>query len=272
MRHMTLDNGRITLINSDCRNVLKRIKPNTIDLVCTDPPYYGVLKDAWDNEWKTLEDHLVWSKEWLIDCQRVMKDSASLYVWGSVGEKSDTIIHLKLLIDTLGLHFKDWITWKKDRGMGTRRGWVYAREEVLWYVKNNKQFIWNDEYQYGTERRKRDKGLPLGQIRESKPGYVCKSPYKRLTSVWTDISEQGNDVVNKLTTHYTPKPLAAIERILQVHITHHDQIVLDPFLGSGTTGQVAATLGLQFIGIEKDTASFNEAVYFIKQALQERNR
>jgi site-specific DNA-methyltransferase (adenine-specific) len=270
MQTVKLDNNRITLICADCRDILPKIKPNCIDLVVADPPYYGVVKDTWDNQWATLQDHLEWSKQWIASAIATMKPSASFYVWGGVGERSDTIIHLKLLIDQLGLHFKDWITWKKDRGMGNRKGWVYAREECLWYVKDNKQFIWNDQYQCGDERRKRDQGLPLGQKRVSNNGHYIKSDFKRLTSVWSDISEQGNDVINKQTNHYTPKPLKAIDRIIRVHTLNNEAVILDPFLGSGTTGEVCAALGLRFIGIEKDEANFNEAVKFIETAIAQR--
>lgn len=258
---ITLDNGRIILYNADSRFI--SLPP--ADLIIADPPYYNVIKDRWDNEWDTLDDHLHWSEQWLSNIR--LKDTGSLYVFGSIGERSDTIIHIKLLIDKIGLHFKDWITWKKDRGMGNRRGWVYAREEILWYVKDNKQFIWNTAYQYGDERRKRDKGLPLGQIRVSQNGHYAKSEFKRLTSVITDISEQA---INKK-KHYTPKPYKLIQRLIDLHTTDLEQLVIDPFLGSGTTGEVCARKGQRFIGIEKDTDNFNEAVSYIKQALQERN-
>lgn len=270
MQRVVLDNGRIILINGDSLHVLQKVKHEAVDLVCADPPYFNVLREKWDNDWLTLIEYLYWSKQWITAAIPTMKQSSSFYIWGGIGERSDTIIHLKLLIDTLGLHFKDWLTWSKSRGMGNRRGWVYAREECLWYVRDNKRFIWNVEHQYGTERRKRDAGLPLGQMRESMPGYYCKSPYKRLTSVWSDISEQGKDTLNKKTDHYTPKPYAAIERIVKVHTSTQDCVVLDPFLGSGTTGEVCAKLGRRFIGIEKDTHSFNEAVHAITAALESR--
>lgn len=269
MERITLHDGRITLINGDCLDVLPKIKPNCIDLIVADPPYYGVVKDKWDNVSSNMQEHINWSKQWLVPAIATLKDSASLYVWGGIGEKSDNIIHVKLLLDTLNMHFKDLITWQKDRGMGHRRGWLYAREECLWYVKDNKQFIWNELHQYGTERRKRDKGLPEGKTRLGLNGATFKSEFKRLTSVWSDISELGSDVLNKQTPHVTPKPLKAIERIVNAHITDQDQVILDPFLGSGTTGQVCAKLGLRFIGIEKDTTAFEDAVKHIKASLME---
>lgn len=271
MNVVKLDNDRITLICGDSVEILTKIKPNTIDLCFADPPYYNVVKDAWDNDWADKAAYLAWCKQWISLLDKPMKESASFYVCGGVGEKSDTIIHIKLLCDSIGLYFKDWITWKKDRGMGTRRGWVYTREECLWYVKNNKEFQWNVENQYGTETRKRDKGMPDGEIRVSQNGYKAKSVFKRLTNVWSDISEQSFDVLNKRTEHSTPKPYLFVERIVKAHMFNTNMVVLDPFLGTGTTGEVCATLGLRFIGIEKNEATFNEAVNFIQQKIKVRN-
>jgi site-specific DNA-methyltransferase (adenine-specific) len=270
MKRITLDNGRITLINDDCRNAMQQIKPGVIALVCADPPYYGVVSDKWDNQWSTADQYVAWSKEWIEQAIRIMNNTASLYVWSSIGRKSYLVMpHLILLCDQLHLVFQDMITWRKDRGMGNRKGWVYTREEILWYTKT-KDYIWNELYQYGTERRKRDAGLPEGQIRVSQNGYYAKSEFKRLANVWTDISEQSLGVLQSK-KHSTPKPLKAIERIVRAHTNNTEQVVLDPFLGSGTTGEVCAKLGLRFIGIEKDQTNFEEAVHFTTKALAERN-
>lgn len=267
-----LDNGRITLICGDSVEILTKIKPNTVDLCFADPPYYNVVKDQWDHDWLNKAAYLSWCKQWITLIKQPLKESGSFYVCGGIGEKSDTIIHIKLLCDELELYFKDWITWKKDRGMGTRKGWVYTREEILWYVKNNKAFQWNITHQYGTETRKRDKGMPKGEIRVSQNGYHIKNEFKRLTNVWIDISEQSRDVLNKRTDHSTPKPYLFVERIVKAHMFTTDMVVLDPFLGTGTTGEVCATLGLRFIGIEKNEDTFNEAINFITQKLAIRDQ
>lgn len=265
MRVVKLNNGRIILIHGDSLEVLKHVKPSSIDLVLADPPYYGVVNDDWDNDWSTLQEHLDWSNVWIQLAIKTMQESGSFYIWGGVGERSDTIIHLYLLIKQQ-LYFKDWITWKKSRGMGNRRGWMYTREECLWYVKNNKQFLWNTAEQYSEERRKRDKGMPAGEIRESQNGYKALSEFKRLTNVWDDISERSYDVINNI-EHTTPKPLKAIDRIVAAHTSHSQHTVLDPFLGSGTTGETCVKLNRRFIGIEKNKQSFDFAVARIEKAL-----
>ena len=127
----------------DCRELIRDIPDNSVDLILTDPPYVGVVKASWDSE-EVLSENLI--KEFY----RVMKPSASLYVWCGIGEKSQSLMRWWPLIKKT-FHFKDLITWKKRRGIGMRKGWLYTREEVMWWVKDNKKFIWNKEEQYSEE-------------------------------------------------------------------------------------------------------------------------
>ena len=235
----------VEIVHDDCINYLKTLEDNSIDLILLDPPYFGIVKDDWDNQWDINEDFLNWCKEWMIECLRVLKDTGSFYIWGQVGEKSDILIHQKLLLDSLGFHFKDWITWKKRRGLGNRKGWLYTREECLWYVKDNNQFYWNEDEQYSDEKSSFKQGFS---------GYELKSENKRITNVWDDIPEF---IGNKGILHYTPKPLEGIERIIKTS-TKEGQVVLDVFAGSGTTGIASRNLNRKCILVEKDISSINE--------------
>jgi len=217
---------------------LPKIPNEFVDLIIIDPPYV-LTKEKWDKEDQVNE---ILSRELL----RILKPTGSLYCWGGIGEKSQTIINWFLIFKNTGWYFKDWITWKKQRGMGNRRGWLYTREEILWFVKDNKHFFWNTENQYSTERRKRDGGKDI--IRPSQSGKFAKSLYKRITNVWDDIHERTFNIKEKV-NHFTPKPEKAIESIILAH-TKEDDIVLDCFLGSGTTAVVAKKLKRNFIGIE----------------------
>lgn len=247
MQRLTLNDGQITLLQGNCLDWLPKIKDNVIDLVIADPPYYGVTKEHWDRQWPNKQKYLDWSRCWLSLVIPKMRPSASLYLWGGIGEKSDTIIHLKLLCDELGLHFKDWITWQKSRGMGNRRGWLYTREECLWYVKDNNQFYWNEANQYDLTKPTNRKDLGFN-------GQPRKSKFKRYTNIWTNNDDQdyGN---NRVTYHYTPKPLPLIERIVLAH-TNENAVVLDPFFGSGSTAKVCLQHNRRFIGCEIEPSYF----------------
>ena len=236
---------RIKIVHDDCINFLKAEKSDSYDLIIADPPYFEIVKDSWDNAWNDKSEYLAWCERWMIEALRVLKPTGSFYIWGGVGEKGATIIEQKLLLDRIGFYFKDWITWKKQRGMGNRKGWLYTREELLWYVKDDSQFIWNEEEQYSDEPNQFKKGFT---------GYECKSEYKRISNVWTDIPEQ---LSGKELAHYTPKPIKAIERIIKAH-TFENQIVLDFFGGSGTTGVACKNLSRRCVLVEKEEESVSE--------------
>jgi len=226
------------IYNMDCVQGLNLIEDNSVDLIIIDPPYI-VTKEQWDKK-DVVSPQL--SKELF----RVLKSTGNFYCWGGIGEKSQTIINWFLIFKNTGWYFKDWITWKKQRGMGMRKGWLYTREEVLWFVKDNKKFIWNTECQYSTEK------YDDAWIKR------LKKEYKRLTNVWTDIKEETlsgltgiKDIIKKDKNHFTPKPEKAIERIILAHTTKND-IVLDCFLGSGTTAYCAKKLNRNYIGIDNN--------------------
>lgn len=69
------------LFNEDCLNTMKRMKDETVDLIIADPPYFQI-KGEFDFIWKNKEDYLAWSKQWLLEAQRILKPSGTLILWG----------------------------------------------------------------------------------------------------------------------------------------------------------------------------------------------
>jgi len=197
---------------------------------------------------------------------RIAKNHCSLYVWCGIGEKSQSLIRWFPIFNQ-DWHFKDLITWKKQRGIGMRKGWLYTREEILWYVKDNKDFKWNKDCQYGEEKRTFT-ATYADPERMAKYKASVKSEYKRLSNVWDDIRETNISWNDKeiQTAHFTPKPLKTIERIIKVH-TQENETVLDCFMGSGTTGVACKNLNRNFIGIELDTEYFKIAEKRINENL-----
>lgn len=237
------------IYNEDSLVEIKQFN-NTFDLAIIDMPYKTTFAE-WD---------VSWNNECLIESQFIkhlhdaMTAESSIYVCCGMGERSQSLIEWFPLFSEY-FHFKDIITWKKSRGNGNRKGWLYTREELLWFVKDNKKFRWNKKYQYSNERRKRDGNS--SKIRPSNGQYKCQSEYKRLTNVWTDITEQGTDVLG-VKFHYTPKPLKLIERLVLLHTTP-SSIVLDPFAGSGSTEIVCNKFGLDSISYEINKEIYQQA-------------
>jgi len=217
----------------DSEVLMKDIPDNSIDLIILDPPYL-VTNQEWDKK-------EIITVDFVNDMFRILKETGNLYIWCGIGERSQSLIRWFPMFNNKFI-FKDLITWKKQRGIGMRKGWLYTREEIMWFVKNNKKFIWNKGEQYSkTELRKIEKLFT---------GKIAKSKFKRLTNVWTDIMEQN--IVgqkNPIKTHFTPKPLKAIERIILLHTKEND-IILDPFIGSGITAIACKLLNRKYLGFD----------------------
>lgn len=218
-----------TIYHNDCRDILPLLSDELVDLIVTDPPYGGILREEWDR------NDTAFSVAVIRDLYRILKSTGSLYTWCGIGEKSRSLPVFLQRLDTV-FHFKDLITWKKRRGIGMRRGWLYTREEILWYVKDNSQFFWSKEHQYSEEENQFLLGMSGTLVH----------PYKRHTNVWTDIPEP---LVRKDNTHPAEKPVEAIQRIILAH-TVTDNLILDPYAGSGSTLVAAARNGRRSIGIE----------------------
>lgn len=235
----------IELLHGDCLELMKNIPDKSIDLIIIDPPYL-VMKNYWDKK-EIINEYiskLLFEKS---------KEHSSLYVWCGIGEKSNSLFRW-FPIFSEHWYFKDLITWKKQRGMGNKRGWLYTREECMWFVKNKRKFVWNKNNQYNLEE-KRLFSLPNN-----------KSDYKRFTNVWADIKECAGSM-KSCENHPTEKPVNLMERIINLSCIENG-IVLDCFMGSGSTGVACINTSRNFIGIEKDEHYFQISQNRINEAIK----
>ena len=245
------------IICGDALTEIKKLESNSIDLICIDPPYL-TTNEKWDKE-------EVVNVELAQELFRILKDTGNLYSWCGIGEKSQSLIRWFPIFNKI-FHFKDLITWKKQRGIGMRKGWLYTREELMWFVKDNKKFVWNKEEQYSTEK-------PTFRPSYAIKNNLYRSAFKRLTNVWIDIFEDGMGTCCKESTRISKekkasniaiKPVKALERIIKSHTKEND-IILDCFAGSGSTGVACKNLNRQYILIEKE----KDYCDIIKQRLNE---
>ena len=250
---------KIKIICGDNRHLIKDIPDNSFELIICDPPYL-TTKEEWDKK-------EVFTEEFVKELFRVLKPSGHLYCWCGIGEKSQSLIRW---FPTLKKHFffKDMITWKKQRGIGMRKGWLYTREECLWFVKDNKKFFWNKEHQYSNEKRTFT-ATYADPERMAKYKKSVKSEFKRLTNVWTDIRETNiswnEEGIEKIKFHFTPKPIPALERIIKCS-TKEGDVVYSPYCGSGQDLIAAINTNRNAIGMEINPKS----VSFIQKRIERR--
>lgn len=232
------------IYNEDCLITMSKIEDNSIDLIIADPPYGKLINEDWDvvNGIDTVK---------LNEFYRILKPAGSCYIFCGIGEKSNSLLENLNLISDTEFIFKDLITWKKQKGYGNRKGWLYTREEMIWLSKTKTPF-WNEENQYNLNEKRNYKRK------------IGKSWHKRYTNVWTDIREnlyedlnldridgKWKENFNKKYEylHKTIKPISILDRIINAH-TEENMIVYDPFMGSGSTAISCIKNNRIYIGSE----------------------
>ncbi len=239
-----------TIHKGDCRQILKKEIPDeSIDLIFADPPYNLSGKSMeWKNKglggdwfkvnekWDTMteSDYLKFTQAWLKESHRVLRPHGSIYIsctYHNIGE-------LMMALKVLGFIPKNIITWHKNNAMPsmTRRTFTHSCEYILFFSKG-KKWIFN-----------------YSDIKKMNPDKAKDGSQKQMRDLWVMPVVQGKERVRDKTgraAHPTQKPENLLERIILASSNKSD-VVLDPFLGSGTTAFVAQKLGRRWIGIETD--------------------
>src|ERR671934_827381 len=234
------------ILVGDCITELSPLPADSVDLVFADPPYnlqlQGDLKrpddsrvDAVDDDWYKFSSFSAYdefTRAWLLACRRVMKRNATLWVIGSYRN----IFRVGAMLQDLRFWILNDVVWRKSNPMPNFRGrrFTNAHETLIWAAREpgGKGYTFNYE------------ALKAGnddvQVRSDWTIALCTGE-ERL---------KGGDG-KKL--HPTQKPEALLARVILAS-SRPDDLVLDPFCGSGTTGAVAKRLGRRFIAIERESA------------------
>lgn len=226
------------VINCDCLDFLKRCDNEIFDLIIADPPYFSI-NGEFDFVWKSIDEYLEWCKKWILECQRVIKPTGSFYLWGKIGfNKGYALFKLADWIENNKLFIvRNWITQRNTRGRGTKRGFIEAREELLFMTKSN-NYTWNPIYTGEPSRL-----FALGQ--KGANGKPRKNSFKRCTDVWIDISEASQNKLERF-GFPTTKALKLCERIINASSNCGDKVFI-PFGGSGSEAVAAEKLKRDWI-------------------------
>lgn len=220
---------RINVICGDVIEELKKIPDKSIDLITTDPPYnlnknYGNNKDNLE-----FEEYIDFSREWLKEAHRVLKDNGSIYVF--MGMKYISYIY-EIMEKELGMTFNSWITWYYTQGIGKTKGFSPRHDDILYFTKHPKKFTFNLDSIRVPQKFYRS----VNNMRGANPGNVWEFSHMH----YCNKNRQK---------HPTQKPEGLYERMILVSSNEGD-IVLDPFMGSGTALRVCQQLNRECIGID----------------------
>src|SRR6266850_863295 len=233
-----------SVLIGDCVAELARLPADSVDLVFADPPYnlqlHGDLKrpddsrvDAVDDDWDKFASFSAYddfTRAWLLACRRVMKPNATLWVIGSY----HNIFRVGSILQDLGFWILNDVIWRKTNPMPNFRGrrFTNAHETMIWASRDpgGKGYTFNYEaIKAGNEDI---------QVRSDWTFPLC-------------IGEERLKGRDGKKLHPTQKPAALLARVI-LSSSRPDDLVLDPFSGTGTTGAVAKLLRRRFIGFERE--------------------
>jgi len=229
-------------ITNDALEALKKLPDESVDLIATDPPYNLGKDYGYSIDYKEWNDYTLFTELWLNEAQRVLKKSGSLYVFMGVR----FISKLFLLLEERHFVFNGWVTWHYTQGMGRKKGFSPRHEDILYFSKSS-NFTFNLDDIRIPQKYFRKRNNMLG----ANPGDVWQFSHIH----YSNPERQP---------HPTQKPLALMERIIKASSNKGD-VVLDPFVGSGTTCVAANALGRKWIGIDNNPDYIELAKKRIKQ-------
>ncbi len=232
------------VIQGDCLEVMKNIPNNSVDITFADPPFNLNKKYKGYKDNKKFHTYLDWCKQWIYEMVRITKPTGSIFVHNI----PKWLTHYACFLNEIA-YFKHWIAWDAPTApMG--KSLQPSHYGILFFVKDPKKSKFY-EVRY-PHKRCRKCGYLLKNYGGKKYGLHPFGPL--VSDVWTDIHRIKHNKYRD--EHPCQLPLHLLERIILMS-TDEDDIVLDPFVGTGTTVIAAKRLGRRFIGIDIDEMYVN---------------
>lgn len=236
------------IITGDVLQQLKKLPAGTAQAIIADPPYFNVLtKQDWDTQWKAAGEYLDWTNAWVTEAMRVLRDDGLCFIFGQLGKREHVFIHL--MSELAKRHqFHDLLIWDRAVGYNERRdSFTPAYEMVLVLRKGDKPKFNKGAVResYSSEKIQsylRDKRY---KDRDARMRHLLAGKYA--TNLLRVPSLKGTS--KEKCGHPSQKPIDLIAKLVACS-TDAGDLVLDPFLGSGTTAVAAQSLGRQWLGIE----------------------
>ncbi len=241
---------KFMLLKGDSFHLLKKLEPKTVDMIFADPPYFlssggiscqsgkqvSVNKGAWDYS-KTIEDRIKYHRKWIALCREVLKDNGTIMISSTL----HSVYAIGVALELEGYSIINNIIWKKTNPAPnlTCRCFTHSTETIIWARKQL------------TLKKKGKHYFNYEAMKEENGG-------KQMKDVWE--FEIDPEIIEISTTpkgekkfgkHPTQKPVKLLERLITAGSKEND-IILDPFNGSGTTGIVANKMNREYIGMEID--------------------
>ena len=217
----------IKLFNGDVLEIIKQLESKSVDLIFADPPYNlsgenyltcksGKISKCDKGLWDQIENINEFNRKWIEECVRVLKDNGTIWISGTLHNHPS----IGSILKQLNLWIINDIIWFKPNATPLiQKNRFVPSTELIWLASKSKQYYFNYDLA------------------------VKLNNGKQMRNLWEIPAERHK------TIHPTEKPEKLLERIILIGSNEQD-IILDPFMGPGTTGVVAKRLNRNFIGFE----------------------
>ena len=252
--------GTCRLILADCLEVLAAMPAESVDMIFADPPYnlsndgftchagraVSVNKGEWDRS-KGVDADFEFHKRWIGACRRVLKPNGTIWISGTY----HSIYACGFALQLLGYHILNDICWFKPNASPNLscRYFTASHETLIWARKSKRA---KHTFNY--------KDMRNGRFSND----ILKKPGKQMRSVWAIGTPKSYE--KRYGKHPTQKPEELLDRIVLASSNPGD-LVMDPFMGSGTTGVSAIRFGRRFLGIELEKDHIHTAVRRIRDQM-----
>lgn len=244
-----LETRNCLIYEGDCLTALQQLPLNTVDLTVTSPPY-NIGKEY--ERVKPLRDYMEWSKDWMTAIHRITRARGAFWLnlgYVQVAGKGRAVPLPYLLWDMSPFFLQQEVVWNYGAGVASSKAFSPRNEKLLWFVKNP------DEYTFNLDVV-RDPNVKYPK--QKKNGKLkCNSLGKNPTDVWQipKVTSGANRSSRERTPHPAQFPMALVERVI-LACSNEGDLVLDPFMGSGSVAEVALRHNRAVLGMELNPSYF----------------
>lgn len=237
------ENNGILIYNMDCLEAMKKLPAGIFSQTITSPPY-NIGKEY--ESIKQLHHYIDWCESWMNEIYRLSRDNGSFWLnvgYLSVEGKGLAVPIPYLLWDKNPFYLIQEIVWNYAAGVACRNRLSPRNEKILWYVKNQNNYTFNldpirdPDVKYPNQKKN-------GKLK-------CNPLGKNPSDVWqiAKVTSGKNRASKERTSHPAQFPIEMIDRIIKAG-SNNNELVLDPFMGSGTTAIAALMNGRSVVGFE----------------------
>jgi site-specific DNA-methyltransferase (adenine-specific) len=258
------------IIQGDSIEVLNAGPEGWIDLCFADPPFnIGYLYHNYDDE-KDVDEYVAWSEKWMRAVHRALKPSGSFYL--AIGDEfAADLCHVARR--KIGFNLRNWIIWHYTFGQQTKKMFAKSHTHILYFTKSKNGFTFNpDSVRVASARqttyadkRANSKGKLPDDVWFLRPQETDQH-FKSDCDTWYESRVCGT-FKEREGWHGCQMPIGVLNRIIKAS-SNKDDVVLDPFNGSGTTVVAAALLGRKYVGIDQSAEYVGYARKRLEHALE----